>query len=103
MSEVLEVTMLLFKRYLKILEDIDIQEGCETSKDHLEWMCRTALQHQDYPIDKLSRWLGFVQGVLTARGKLSVDDERDYSKPLFHNAYEMDGHQIPPTIHRKDK
>lgn len=35
------------------------------------------------PICKLNRWLGYIQGTLIARGFLSVQGERDATRPLF--------------------
>ena len=37
--------------------------------------------------DKANRWLGFVQGVLTVGGAISVDIERDLTRPLFHQLH----------------
>ncbi len=40
-----------------------------------------------YPSDKMHRWLGFVQGVLAARGAIRVDEERNYTRPIFQELY----------------
>lgn len=37
-----------------------------------------------FSLDKAQRWLGFVQGVLVAAGVLEIEQERDYTRPLFH-------------------
>ncbi len=37
----------------------------------------------EVPIVKLSRWLGYVQGVLIERGKTTVSAERDVTRSLF--------------------
>lgn len=37
----------------------------------------------EVPIVKLSRWLGYVQGVLIERGKTTVAAERDITRSLF--------------------
>ena len=48
-------------------------------------MCDHMLEHVDeFEEDKSSRWMGFVQGVLTVAGVLNVDIERDHTRPLFH-------------------
>ncbi len=39
--------------------------------------------NRDVPLVKLSRWLGYVQGVLIERGKTTVQVERDWTRPLF--------------------
>jgi hypothetical protein len=38
---------------------------------------------RNVPIVKLSRWLGYVQGVLIERGKTTVTAERDTTRSLF--------------------
>lgn len=78
---------LLFARYASFIrrEGIDEADPRKTSMQNLAWMCRTAI-HEPMSIDKASRWLGFVQGVLAARNIIDVDDERDYSRRLFHEA-----------------
>lgn len=37
----------------------------------------------EVPLVKLSRWLGYVQGILIERGKTTVKAERDWTRPLF--------------------
>lgn len=39
--------------------------------------------NDDVPLVKLSRWLGYVQGVLIERGATTVEAERDWTRPLF--------------------
>lgn len=40
---------------------------------------------RNYPTDKLHRWLGFTQGVLSVTGIIDVDTEREYTRPLLHS------------------
>ena len=40
---------------------------------------------ESYPTDKLQRWLGFIQGVLSVTGVIDVDEERDYTRPILHS------------------
>lgn len=49
------------------------------------------------PTDKISRWIGFIQGVLAADGFLDVKEERDSTRPIFHRAYKAMGVEIPKT------
>ena len=57
----------------------------------------------DYPIDKLSRWLGFVQGYIIFTNQSTIDIERDFSRPLlFHKAYENENIQIPKRYKTKN-
>lgn len=79
-----QATAEMFRRYTDMLGE----PGAGHTDARLRWMCATALQHaEDWPVDKLPRWLGFVQGVLVERGVLSIDTERDFSRPLFRAAY----------------
>ena len=56
----------------------------------------------DYPIDKLSRWLGFVQGYIIFTNQSTIDIERDFSRPLLHKAYENENIQIPKRYKTKN-
>lgn len=49
---------------------------------HLLWMCDEATQFvKDGRRDKAFRWLGFIQGVLWARGLFTVQDLANHSRP----------------------
>jgi hypothetical protein len=49
---------------------------------HLRFMCEEAQKFVDQGrIEKAMRWLGFLQGVLWARGFYSLDDLKNHSKP----------------------
>jgi hypothetical protein len=62
------------------------------------WMCDTVLEHlSGWPIDKSSRWLGFIQGVLATRSQIDVAVEREFPQPLFHAAYQDMAMPCPPT------
>lgn len=96
-----EALKLTLEGLLPIILPIDKIDG-PTSFPHLRWMCETALENlQAWPTDKTSRWIGFVQGVLAARGRLDVNDERDRTRPFFHEAYEAMSQNIPPTQERE--
>lgn len=38
--------------------------------------------------DKVSRWVGFIQGIMTVYGWIDVESERNNTRPIFHQAYE---------------
>ena len=50
---------------------------------------------ENYPIDKLSRWLGFIQAYVIFTNQTTIDVERDFSRPLFHKAYQNENIEIP--------
>lgn len=95
-SEALAVVA-LFSRYRAVIMDHrDEMKGdiAECGSDHLIKLCDEVLaNHQRYPFDKLSRWMGFVQGVLASQGLISVEEERNYSRPLLHAIHK----RKPPT------
>ena len=88
---------ILFKRYLQILNEYkkyDDDEGIVLSKA----MCEHVINDDTMLEDKESRWLGFVQGILYIYDLIDVDQERDVSRPLFHEAYEAMGIDKPKSI-----
>ncbi|MCE6958083.1 hypothetical protein LAZ40_03305 [Cereibacter sphaeroides] len=91
----------LFARYLVLIDGQDdpLADDPRLSLANLAWMCRIAIEGAaSLPVDKISRWLGFVQGCLAMRGLIDVDVERDFSRPLFHGAYAALGIGLPPTM-----
>jgi hypothetical protein len=79
------------------------EQKSDTSYAHLHWMIAMCLENLDsWPTDKISRWVGFVQGVQTLRGDMSSQDERDRTRPFFHEAYESMGLSAPATVERTD-
>lgn len=54
----------------------------KTTDGHLLGMIDT-ITNVEMPIDKIARWTGFIQGVLAARGVISVDEERERTRPIF--------------------
>lgn len=81
----------LFMRYKSIISNneetfltMKLPEKCDFI--HLNNLVNEAINNLDkYPTDKMHRWLGFIQGVLCVIGLISVDEERDFSRPLLHS------------------
>lgn len=91
------VTRTILKRYVQILEKYPFE--AKYSSKYLLRMCDVAIYNYDlWPIDKLSRWLGFIQGVMIANGCTDVDSQRDYSRELFHAAYIQKGIKVPASV-----
>ena len=43
-------------------------------KEHVQWMCGKIKEHaEDWPLNKLHRWIGFVQAALLANRVLDLD------------------------------
>lgn len=71
----------------------------KTSIVHLIRMCKTGAEKAaTWPADKCGRWLGYVQGCMSAHGLLDVDAERDMTRVDFRTAYAMMGFDIPRTV-----
>ncbi|WP_327211397.1 hypothetical protein [Rhizobium leguminosarum] len=69
----------------------------EVWADNLRWMVEEIVAHPEWPIDKPSRWTGFIQGVLAVLGFMSVADERNRTRSFFHRAYDLLGFRRPKT------
>jgi hypothetical protein len=93
----------LANKYLNLLLNVtittdEVASFPHTDNNHLIHMCRWLITHPEMPVDKQSRWIGFIQGVLAMRGYISVDGERDQTRALFHEAYTEMGHEIPKSV-----
>jgi len=94
-----EVMIKLFEHYEEIiLRYSDDKSECSENKcdnRSLQRLCWEVIDNgQQYPYDKVNRWLGFVQGVLAARGVIDVDIERYFTRPLLHSLYS----EVPPSF-----
>lgn len=58
------------------------QPDYPTSESHLVWMLKQ-ITMEYMPRTKANRWLGFIQGVLTVKGYINVQDERSRTRPIF--------------------
>ena len=76
----------------------DSTQKSEHQNSYLLEMIQCCLEHPEWPLDKTSRWLGFIQGVMSCRGILEVGKERDRTRELFHRAYEQSGQSVPKTV-----
>ncbi|AUG85261.1 hypothetical protein DIREPILLOW8_61 [Vibrio phage Direpillow8] len=52
------------------------------SESHLVWMLEQ-ITMEYMPRTKANRWLGYVQGVMVAKGFINVQDERNRTRPVF--------------------
>lgn len=83
-----ETMAILFRRYQAIALErkadlAGLPERCRG--EALAALCQEGIDNgASYPFDKMSRWLGFTQGVLAAVGAIDVDQERDFTRPLLH-------------------
>lgn len=65
-------------------EQMHASIGPEITQRTLD-LCRHAIGGIDrLSEDKANRWLGFVQGVMIASRVLDIEEERNFTRPLFH-------------------
>ena len=80
------------------LEEV-IKNTSFKEKEHIEDMLITMKNNNHtWSIDKTSRWIGFIQGVLFMNKILDLSEERDFTRPLYHKAYKDSGLEIPKTV-----
>lgn len=90
-----QATKQLFERYQSMI----ITDQLTSQEERALWMCKTAIENIDtWTIDKASRWLGFVQCLMIQERYTCISSERDFSRPLFHEAYRNEGSDIPDTV-----
>jgi len=88
-----KATIILMKRYHWMAK-----QSKSKNRDKIMSMCEKCIDTPDMYTDKMSRWLGFIQGVMYADGLISIKNERDRSRLLFHDAYLKSGIDIPESI-----
>jgi len=71
------------------IKDLEPKIDHYTSARHLCTMIEEARGNIEMPDDKLSRWVGYIQGVMAARGYLNVNAERDRTRPIYNEAYRI--------------
>ena len=63
---------------------IEQKPGDETNPIHLIWMLQQIKDDSEMSQTKRHRWLGYIQGVLVMKGVFSVEEEREYTRPIFN-------------------
>lgn len=65
---------------------IEQKPGDETNPVHLIWMLQQIKDNSEMSQTKRHRWLGYIQGVLVMKGVFNVEEEREYTRPIFNGA-----------------
>jgi len=100
MSYIHTGTLNAVNRYLMMLDvegvksenHATLENGDTTSLEHIKWMLEELNRVIDptgeagFPVDKFSRWLGFIQGVLICKGLTDVNTERNITRPWFNKS-----------------
>jgi hypothetical protein len=91
-QELFKIHKLISKRYKSLIKDKDWEApSTETSKTHIIKMLNILETDNLMTEDKASRFLGYIQGVLTFVKVLSVEEERKFTRPLFQKYYKKRG------------
>lgn len=91
-KEIMKKITCRYKAKIHLLNDDGAEERLLSMIDML---CDNA---NDWPVDKTSRWLGFIQGALWINNIIDINEERDFTRPLFHSYYESIGEKIPDSF-----
>lgn len=85
MEELIKAHYFMVKRYRSIIKGKNFKD-----EEFLLNFCDSALTLTNP--DKLSRWVGYIQGVLIERGILDTKFERDVSREIYKPIYERLGY-----------
>lgn len=95
MSELVDESKKAFARYRDLLKSKGAKakdctnDGDTTSFDHLLWMCEFCLKNVSdaggMSVDKFSRWMGYIQGVMVCKGLTTVEAERNTTRPWMRS------------------
>jgi len=82
----------LAERYKIILEEAVKNyptKPNELSQSYLIWMCQEIMDnYEEWSDHKSNRWIGYIQGVLTALQVISVNEHRDITR-IIVGLYEI--------------
>ena len=73
---------IILDRYPKV--EVKCQSEHPMSAPHLLWMLNEIETSDTMSTTKKHRWLGYVQGVMTALGWITVQEERDFTRNIFN-------------------
>lgn len=92
----IEVLELLYERYK------NLSKGTESEETILNMFDIMFDNVTTWPTDKTGRWIGYIQCLLINVEKVTtVDNERNFTRPIFHNYYEKKGIEIPKSVETK--
>lgn len=86
----------IVKRYKQILKQevsaaypgviikIKPMPGEETHDIHLLWMLSEIKENRHQTLTKKHRWLGYIQGVMTSKGYITVTEERELTRDILN-------------------
>ena len=102
LSPIQEAHLELASNYVDRLEKLEDWETEieDMRRDNLIAFWKLAVErilNWELPDDKMWRWIWYLQWVLISRWLVSVNEERDRTRPIFHEAYEKSWIKPPET------
>ena len=88
----------LFRRYNTIAQQNQHKMKSGHASTIMQMGIKAIGSPSDFTVEKMSRWLGFAQGILFAEGLIDVNEEREISRPIIHRAYKDAGVSVPKSI-----
>ena len=75
------------ERYETILSSVEDPDTSEIGVSHLLWMLNEIQDGCNGMSEtKRHRWLGYIQGVMVMKNLITVNDERNATRPVFNGA-----------------
>jgi hypothetical protein len=78
-------------------KELTLKLPVSDDRNRLLNMIETLLINHTWPDLKIGKWLGFIEGQLIASKVTTVDNERDFTRPIFHKYYKEMKITIPKT------
>ena len=79
----------------------ELSKGCTfANADKINDMMGLVVENcNTWPSDKTGRWVGYVQCLLIEVEQVTtVEEEREFTRPLFHALYKSQGLEIPGSV-----
>lgn len=103
MKAVRAANLVTAQELLSLIPHVIVGSTQRTSPSNLRWVLNRVIEEIDtFPLDKMGRWIGFVQGVLALSNHLDVDEERDRTRERYHAAYIATGQVVPKTMEHNE-
>lgn len=85
-----DVMRQLLNRYLAVVAETPVACHLGSVQKDLNDVIREALASvEKSTFESLSIRLGYIQGVLAVKGLISVDEEREFTRPLLHSLHDQ--------------
>ena len=97
MTPLIKAHQELFRRYNHIAQNNKNKMPSEQVY-RIHMMGIHAISHDDMYLEKMSEWVGFIQGILYSNGIINIDKERKLSEKLLKDAYKEMKVPVPKTI-----